>query len=85
MILFHSFTAKDLGVKVCQDLWNAAGSNLKGPVELKVDLTGSTTPVFTPEPAGKTKIDSSPVFQKFKGNSRSYHSNHRELSLKFTT
>ena len=68
-VLFHSKTALILGPNVCQTIWNAAGSNLKVPLELKVDLTGGTNQVFTPEPAGTTKIDSSPVFQKFKGNS----------------
>lgn len=86
-VLFHSLAAatpppKDLGKDVCQGIWNAAGSNLKVPLELKVDLSGGTIPVFTPEPAGRTKIDSSQVFTTFKGNSLPYHGNRRKLSLK---
>lgn len=71
-VLFHSITAviptKDLGPTVCQEIWIAAGNNLKVPLELKVDLTNGTSQVFTPEPAGTTKLNSSPVFQRFKGN-----------------
>lgn len=78
--LFHSSLQKDLGPDVCQAIWNAAGSNLKVPLELKVDITSGTNKVFTPEPAGQTKIDSSPVFTKFEGNSGPYQNNNlREL------
>ena len=75
-------TALILGPNVCQTIWNALESNLKVPLELKVDLTGGTNQVFTPEPAGTSKIDSSPVFQRFKGNTILYHNNHREPRLK---
>ncbi|XP_015752762.1 PREDICTED: poly(U)-specific endoribonuclease-like [Acropora digitifera] len=57
---------KDLGPKVCQEIWTAAGDNLKVALELKVDLTNGTSQVFTLEPAGAEKIDSSPVFQSFR-------------------
>ena len=78
--LFHSSLQKDLGPDVCQAIWNAAGSNLKVPLELKVDLTIGTKNVFTPEPAGKIKIASSQVFTTFKGNSGPcQHNNLREL------
>lgn len=66
LLFRESITDKDLGPNVCQAIWNAAGSNLKVPLELKVDLTGGATPVFTPEAAGKKKIDSSTVFKSFK-------------------
>lgn len=59
-------STKDLDPKVCQDIWTAAGNNLKVPLELKVDLTDGTSQVFTLEPAGAEKIDSSPVFQSFR-------------------
>jgi len=59
------FSPKELDPKICQEIWTAAGSNLKVPLELRVDLTGGTNQVFTPEPAGTTKIASSQVFSKF--------------------
>lgn len=62
IVLFYSITAvsspKVLGPNICQGIWTAAGNNLKVPLELRVDLTGGTNQVFTPEPAGNTKIAS---------------------------
>lgn len=85
IVLFYSITSvsspKVLGPNICQGIWTAAGNNLKVPLELRVDLTGGTNQVFTPEPAGNTKI-ASEVFSTFKGNSGPYHNNHKELSLK---
>jgi len=66
---------------ICQDIWTAAGNNLEVPLELRVDLTGGTNQVFTPEPAGNIKLASA-VFSTFEGNSGPYHNNHKELSLK---
>lgn len=57
---------KDLGPKVCQEIWTAAGDNLKVALELKVDSTNGTSQVFTLEPAGAKKVNSSPVFRSFR-------------------
>lgn len=59
---------KDLGI-VCENMWKAAGNNLKIPTELKINLDKlDSEPLFKVEPAGQTKIGSE-VFTTFAGNS----------------
>lgn len=56
---------KDLG-DACQNIWNAAGNNLRVPSELTVDMRGKN-PLFTVRGTGHRKIDSQ-VFRLFGGN-----------------
>lgn len=61
-----SVSPKDLG-DACQNIWNAAaGSNLRVPSELTVDLAGKN-PLFTVEGNGVPKINSL-EFIRFRGN-----------------
>lgn len=61
-----SVAPKDLG-DACQNIWNAAaGSNLRVPSELTVDLAGKN-PLFTVEGNGVPKINSL-EFIRFRGN-----------------
>lgn len=66
LLYSSSSVAKDLG-NACQNIWNAAGNNLKVPLELKVDTVGKN-PLFKLEPAGQTKVDSE-VFTTFASKS----------------
>jgi len=56
---------KDLG-DACQNIWNAAGNNLRVPSELTVDLDRKN-PLFTVIGTGQDKINSE-VFTRFGGN-----------------
>lgn len=57
---------KDLG-DACQNIWNAAGNNLRVPSEITIDMVGKN-PLFTVLGTGLGKI-SSQVFTLFEGNS----------------
>lgn len=67
MLLFYISSAShlDLG-PVCKAMWDTTKDNLKVPSELK--FNDQQKEMFELTVAGKARIDSSDVFQTFKGS-----------------
>ncbi|XP_067048589.1 uridylate-specific endoribonuclease B-like isoform X1 [Acropora muricata] len=84
LAFFPTTRAGDLGLSVCQDMWNRAVNTLKIPSELEVASTGSTEPLFDVKSPGGTAKITEPVFVKMAELLDTYFNSPGDTSQKAT-